>query len=310
LQELKQLLADSPNDVSLQRLVAEYTQAYAKKVQQAVLAAQQQNKPQQLTEFEEDAAAEQQQVQAATAAGAAEAAAVEPLSQVQHHKILIEETDGSGSESDEEDARSAPAAAAAAQQPLSLQQPSSVDKVQQDANAGPAAAATGAAEQQPASSKPAARAAEVTAAAVPRAAAAATERLVQQLTAKQANPPKTATEFINAAKLLSAAKGGSSQTLGQYVRQLEPAKYKTVFKRELSEGLIRWLVQGLQAIVVQEPEFVAQALLQLSHVERFAMVLPMAASNKATKAALQGLLDKLAAAGQDMAPLKAAYKFR
>jgi hypothetical protein len=69
-------------------------------------------------------------------------------------------------------------------------------------------------------------------------------------------------------------------------------------------------VQGLQALVGEDPQFVAQALLQLSTVERFGMVLPMAAANKATTAALQGLLDKLAAAGQDMAPLKAVYKLR
>lgn len=131
--------------------------------------------------------------------------------------------------------------------------------------------------------------------------------------AKQPSPPKTATEFIAAAKLLSAkgsSGGGSSQALGQYVRQLDPAKYKAVFKRELSEGLIRWLVQGLQALVGQEPQFVAAALLQLSQVERFSMVLPMAAANKGTKAALQALLDALAAAGQDMAPLRAVYKLR
>lgn len=147
---------------------------------------------------------------------------------------------------------------------------------------------------------------------VPASAVAATQRLVQQLAQKQASPPRTAAEFINAAKVLSAAakdhSSGSSDALGQYVRQLDPAKYKAVFKRELSEGVMRWLVQGLQAIVGQEPQFVAHSLLQLSQVERFGMVLHMAAANKGTKAALQELLDELEAAGQDMASLRALYK--
>jgi hypothetical protein len=321
LQDLKQLLADNPSDASLQRLVADLKQAYAKQVQQAVQAAQQQGKPQQ-SDFEFDEVAEEQQAQAGSPAAeaAAAAAAAEPVSHVQRHRIVIEETDGSGSE-DEEDACFVPAAAAAAatavQQPQAVRVSDSNDRQQDTATTSAQTAVAAAAGQQPSGGKAAASSVAApngTASSVPRAAAAASQRLVQQLSAKQPNPPRTATEFISTAKLLSAAKGSSSssssQGLGQYVRQLDPAKYKAVFKRELSEGLIRWLVQGLQALVGEDPQFVAQALLQLSTVERFGMVLPMAAANKATTAALQGLLDKLAAAGQDMAPLKAVYKLR
>jgi hypothetical protein len=314
LQEAKQLLADSPNDASLQRLLAELKQAYAKQVEQAVQAAKQQDKPQQSMFEEEQNLEQQQRKQQGSAAGPA-AAAAEAVTRVQHHRIVIE--DGSESDSEEED-NLQPAAA--------VQQAPQHENGSNGQQSGSAAASAAAPAAQKESSggriaPPAAAAAHGTAkaptaaltAAVPAAAEAATERLVQQLAQKQPSAPKTAVEFITTAKLLStAAKGGgsSSEALGLYVRQLDPATYKAVFKRDLSEGLIRWLVQGLQALVSQEPLFVQQALLALSKVERFGMVLPMAAANKGTKAALQGLLDKLIAAGVDMATLRAVYKLR
>jgi hypothetical protein len=325
LQEVKQLLADSPNDASLQRLLTELKQAYAKQVEQAVQAAKQQDKPQQsLFEEEEDAEQEQRKEQGSVAGPAAAAAAAEAVTRVQHHRIVIEDDSESGSDEQEDD-NVKPAAAAVQQQAQAPQHENGSSGQQQGtaaASAAAPAAPAAAAQKEPSCGKVAPSAAAAgtakapaaaAAAAAPAAAEAATERLVQQLAQKQPSAPKTAVEFITTAKLLSfAAKGGgsSSELLGLYVRQLDPAKYKAVFKRDLSEGLIRWLVQGLQALVSQEPQFVAHALLQLSKVERFGMVLPMAAANKGTKAVLQGLLEKLAAAGVDMTPLRAVYKLR
>eukprot|EP00775_Hariotina_reticulata_P001727 gene1727-2070_t len=134
----------------------------------------------------------------------------------------------------------------------------------------------------------------------------AAQHIVQHLT-----PPRSSQDFCKTAKMLDAMQPTGQQQLGQYVKLLQPASYKNLFKRDLSEQALQYMVAGLAVLVMDEAAFVQHALLQLAEVERFNIVLHMVLASKAgqsLKAQLQLVMQQLQDAGQEVAGLKRLYR--
>lgn len=321
-------MGENPRDTAVQRLMNDLKQAYAKHLQQLVAQQQQQvqvqtqpgvpGEDEQLEQGEEPHQNKEQATAAPSAAPAAspaaeavETEAVEPVSQVYRHRILIEETDGSESEEDEQQQPPGAAESTAAPQGEEVATTQQCQQREHPASNGTpdnaAAASTASAAQATDTSKsPAAT------------AAAAAQKAVQHLTQpQQLTAPRTALDFTRVAKMLlapsAAAKQPDSaqqqhQQLGAYVRLLEPSKYQSVIKRDLSDSVLELLLAGLEVVAVDDPGFVAEALQQLSRVERFGIVLPMAVRKKGVHASLQNMMQQLSAAGEAVDALSKLYR--
>jgi len=325
LQDTKELQGLSPNDTAAQKLHSELSAAYRQQLARIVAAQQQQTQEeQQEPESTKSAAAEAGTAGADDAAEPAAAAAAgtasEVVPKVRFQRIVITESDGSGSDSDEDDSSSE-------EGEVLLELPGGM--------VGTHTAAAASAAQVPAAAKPAARVITQQ-----HSAPAATGSNSSNSSSKPApqrvlSAPKTTLEFVTTAKSLlspaataaaaaaAAVKGpgrtaaaasnstqpGQSQQqqqLGQYVRLLEPSRYKAVFKSSMAPEVLQLLLKGLRQVAAEDPAFAQAGLSALTDVARFDIVYPMA--DKATRALAQEVVQQVAAAGGDVSGLSKKYR--
>lgn len=312
LQDTKELQGLSPNDTAAQKLHSELSAAYRQQLARIVAAQQQQTQEEQQEpeSSTKSAAAEAGTAGGADAAAEPTAAAAEVMPKVRFQRIVITESDGSGSDSDGDDSSD--------EGELLLELPGGMPGTHQ---------AAAAAAQTTAAAKPAAK--------VPMqhhsapAAAAAAAGSSKPAPQRVLTAPKTTLEFVTTAKSLlspaataaaAAVKGpgrttaaasnstqpGQQQQLGQYVRLLEPSRYKAVFKSSMAPEVLQLLLKGLRQVAAEDSAFAQAGLSALTEVARFDIVYPMA--DKATKALAQEVVQQVAAAGGDVSGLSRKYR--
>lgn len=319
LQEAKQLQRENPNDSAVQRLISDLKVAYSKHLHNIVAQQSQATQQDQQQQQAQQQTIQQQEAEQEAEESKPSASSSEPVSQVHRHRIVIEETDDSGSEEEEQNNRQQADAAAAA--------------IGHEANGEQGEYSENHSKQQQQQEAPQRQQAKPVVmstfqqngncvhAASPAAASLTAKAVQQVLQQKQLTAPKSAVEFLRVAKSLCSASGSTAATtaadgaavqgpqqIGQYVKLVEPSKYTTVFKRDLSDAVVEFLLLGLREAAESDPNFATQALQQLSKVERFGIVMSMASRKKRVSESLQHIMQQLTAAGQPVEELKAMYK--
>jgi hypothetical protein len=286
VQDVNKVITDSPSDApAAAKLKAELDEMWRKHLEQLVRQ-QKQQQQQQTSPLKEtvdaDATLAGSDAGHAGADGGPDSSARDSndgcaVLPVQRHAIVIDETDGSESteEAEEEGEEEQEASAELQQQSVSAAGEDHLPTASQSS-------------------------------AVAGAGQRAAQHILQHLTA-----PRSSQDFCKTAKMLDATQPGGHQQLGQYVKLLHPGSYKAVFKRDLSEQALQHIVAGLAVLVMDEPSFVGHALLQLTQVERFNIVLHMVLASKTgqrLKSQLQLVMQQLQDAGQEVADLKRLYR--
>jgi hypothetical protein len=124
--------------------------------------------------------------------------------------------------------------------------------------------------------------------------------------------PRGVEEFMKSCKALQragvantggAAGSGELSPLLQYVANIPPKSYGSVFKVGLSPDAISVLVGTWEGLVEQEPRFVVDSMEALSKVSRFGVCMGMASTMRGVLKGLQVVMLQLEEAGVDSSRL-------